>query len=71
VFFSVFGPPCRELQRAEWELVLRRKESCADPGDAAKWRRVEKVDEARDMAKAIVDSLMLEYNIGAHCTAGG
>jgi hypothetical protein len=64
-------PPARELQRAEWEVLLHRRESRADPGDAAKQRRLEEVEEAHDVAKAIVDSLALEYRISGHCSGHG
>jgi hypothetical protein len=66
----VFGPPCRELNLAEQEFTLRWREACADLDNPEKRRCALEAEEARDVAKAIVESLEIEYSIGLHCTAG-
>ena len=66
VYGDVFVPAFLELRHAEEALLAREKEARADRGDVKKRRCVEEAQEARDLAKVILQSLEEEYGLVRH-----
>ena len=66
VYGDVFVPAFLELRHAEEALLAREKEARADHGDVKKTRCVEGAQEARDLAKAVLQSLEKEYGLVRH-----
>ena len=66
VYGDIFMPAFLELRHAEEALLAREKEASADRGDVKKRRRVEEAQEARDLAKAVLQSLEEEYGLVRH-----
>ena len=66
VYGDVFVPAFLELRHAEEALLAREKEARAVRCDVKKRRRVEEVQEARDLAKAVLQSLEEEYGLVRH-----